>query len=245
MHARLNAAAEEARSAESADIRNVLLDLTSFASIKSGVQPVLASGLPIDVRLLHQSITLHELIAHLYEMCPQVLILNAAAPTGTLDKRTMTQDGWEMHWGMNHLGHFLLTALLFPQLQNRPSSEGARAEFPRIIVVSSRAHRASAIRFDDVNFSSRPEEYGAPVRRDVQFPIPAHSRARSVLICSPSNSLRRKQDGEHSFYARIGAPPQGWELGHTRVFAHARSNHVERRERFFPGEYGQTRCAFC
>lgn len=210
MYLRLNAAAEAARTAESADIRNVLLNLASFASIKSGVKPVLASGLPIDVRHSHQFTTLHKSPTPICEIYPQVLILNAAAPTGTLDERTMTQDGWEMHWGMNHLGHFLLTALLLPQQGNRLNKEDASLEFPRVIMVSSRAHRASAVRFDDVNFSSRPEEYGTPVRSLDSIPC-SHPflLTCSVLICSSSDSICCQQNGEHPFCARIGASPSG------------------------------------
>lgn len=54
LHLSLNAAAEAARgkgsdASTSVEIRNVILDLASFESIRLGVQPVLASGLPIDV----------------------------------------------------------------------------------------------------------------------------------------------------------------------------------------------------
>ncbi|GAA3411128.1 SDR family oxidoreductase [Paenibacillus hodogayensis] len=56
-------------------------------------------------------------------------------------KRRTTKDGFEEMIGVNHLGHFLLVYLLLPALE--------RAKAGRIVVVSSGAHKAGSIRFDD------------------------------------------------------------------------------------------------
>ena len=50
-----------------------------------------------------------------------------------------TQEGFEMHVGVNYLGHFLLTLLLLPALKKAAAKEGSGGA--RIINVSSLAHR--------------------------------------------------------------------------------------------------------
>jgi NAD(P)-dependent dehydrogenase (short-subunit alcohol dehydrogenase family) len=48
-------------------------------------------------------------------------------------RRATTADGFELQFGVNHLGHFVLTGLLLSAL--------ARAETGRVVTVSSLAHR--------------------------------------------------------------------------------------------------------
>jgi len=59
-----------------------------------------------------------------------------------------TEDGFETQIGINHLGHFALTGLLLPALIKQPGS--------RVITVSSIAHRAGNLNFDDLFFEQRP-----------------------------------------------------------------------------------------
>lgn len=70
-----------------------------------------------------------------------VLVNNAgimAVPAG------VTVDGFELHLGTNHLGHFALTNLLLPRLTER------------VVTLSSALHRAGTIDFDDLNWQRRP-----------------------------------------------------------------------------------------
>jgi NAD(P)-dependent dehydrogenase (short-subunit alcohol dehydrogenase family) len=53
-----------------------------------------------------------------------------------------TADGFEMQFGTNHLGHFALTGLLLEPLLAAPQA--------RIVNVSSTAHKAGRMRFDDL-----------------------------------------------------------------------------------------------
>lgn len=62
-----------------------------------------------------------------------------------------TKDGFELHWGTNHLAHFLLLELLRPTLL-----ESSTAEFhSRVVVVSSTAHRNAPMDFSDLNWEKR------------------------------------------------------------------------------------------
>jgi NAD(P)-dependent dehydrogenase (short-subunit alcohol dehydrogenase family) len=94
------------------------LDLSDFASIRSFSEAFLSSHDRLDV-----------------------LVNNAGL---VQQYRAVTSDGFEMMFGVNHLGHFLLTSLLLDRI---------RASAPaRIVVVSSHAHKraGSGLDFDDL-----------------------------------------------------------------------------------------------
>jgi NAD(P)-dependent dehydrogenase (short-subunit alcohol dehydrogenase family) len=56
--------------------------------------------------------------------------------------------GWEGQFGTNHLGHYVLTNLLWPAL--------TRGGGARVVELTSAAHRISPIRFDDMQFERDP-----------------------------------------------------------------------------------------
>lgn len=58
-----------------------------------------------------------------------------------------TVDGFESQMGTNHLGHFALTAQLFDLLDKTPDS--------RIVNISSGAHNAGNLNFDDFHWEKR------------------------------------------------------------------------------------------
>jgi NAD(P)-dependent dehydrogenase (short-subunit alcohol dehydrogenase family) len=72
-----------------------------------------------------------------------VLILNAGV---VLDTRRETAQGFEMTFGVNHLGHFFLTQLLRERLE---------AASARVVVLASDAHRGArnGLDFDDLMFA--------------------------------------------------------------------------------------------
>jgi len=75
------------------------------------------------------------------------VLMNNAGVMAT-DQRA-TEDGFDLQFGTNHLGHFALTGLLLPLLAANP--DGAR-----IVNVSSLGHRAGRMHLNDPNFEHRP-----------------------------------------------------------------------------------------
>jgi NAD(P)-dependent dehydrogenase (short-subunit alcohol dehydrogenase family) len=79
-----------------------------------------------------------------------MLINNAGLMAIPLNR---TRDGFEMQFGVNHLGHFALTASLWPLLKNTKGS--------RIVNVSSTAHHFGRIRFKDIHWEKSYSKWGA------------------------------------------------------------------------------------
>jgi NAD(P)-dependent dehydrogenase (short-subunit alcohol dehydrogenase family) len=109
---------------------------------RSRTQPVLdqirslglgpeALFLPLDLASLSSVRDCAELFKALN--LPLHLLINNAGVAGL---RGLTADGFEMAFGINHLGHFLLTQLLLPELMASGPS--------RVVTVSSRAHKRTA-----------------------------------------------------------------------------------------------------
>lgn len=73
-----------------------------------------------------------------------MLILNAGV---MVPPESKTAQGFELQFGVNHLGHFALTGRLLPLLRDTSKS--------RVVVVSSTAAIRGEINFDDLNFEKR------------------------------------------------------------------------------------------
>ncbi|QLJ03082.1 SDR family NAD(P)-dependent oxidoreductase [Streptomyces sp. NEAU-sy36] len=77
-----------------------------------------------------------------------LLINNAGVVTGGLER---TDEGWELQFATNHLGHFALaTGLRHALARGARDRDGAR-----IVSVSSTAHMRAGIDFDDLHFERR------------------------------------------------------------------------------------------
>src|SRR3981189_652575 len=73
-----------------------------------------------------------------------ILVNNAGIMANPL---TRDARGYESQFATNHLGHFQLTARLWPALKQAKSA--------RVVAVSSRGHRYSPIVFEDPNYEQR------------------------------------------------------------------------------------------
>ena len=106
----------------SAHTEMAILDLASLSSVRDFAQKELAQHRPLDI-----------------------LINNAGVMAPP--KRLQTADGFELQFGTNVLGHFALTALLMPALEQAAASSNDR---PRIVTIASIAHKRGQLNFDDL-----------------------------------------------------------------------------------------------
>ncbi len=110
--------------------------------------------------------------------------------------RRLTADGFESQLGTNHLGHFALTGLLLEPL--------LAAAAPRVVVVSSQAHRSGTIAFDDLQGErsySRWGAYGQSKLANLLFAGELQRRAgRRLLVASahPGYAATNLQSGQGS-----------------------------------------------
>ena len=109
-----------------------------------------------------------------------VIINNAGFMT---PKRQLTKEGIEAQFGTNHIGHFLLTNLLMPQLSAAATSKAPG--ITRVINLTSLGHRLSPVRFHDYNFEGKyvPQE-------ELHRPLPP--------------TFTRGQDGVYNGYVAYG-----------------------------------------
>jgi len=187
---KLSAAAATVREQVSgADISTSEVDLASLASVRAFAEAWLAA---------------HDRL--------HLLINNAGvmfAPHGH------TIDGFETHFGTNHLGHFLLTNLLVPALLADPPA--------RVVNLSSGGHTASGMIWDDPNYARRAfdkmEAYGQSKSANVLFALALDRRlagrgvhAYSVhpgMIVTTDLGRTMTKDDYRALKARAKASPSG------------------------------------
>ncbi|KAF3319777.1 short-chain dehydrogenase TIC 32 [Carex littledalei] len=88
---------------------------------------------------------------------PLNILINNAGVLAT--PFSLSQDGWELQFGTNHIGHFLLTNLLLEKMKSTSRKSGIEG---RIIIVSSEGHRLTywdGIRFNKINYGAEYQRY--------------------------------------------------------------------------------------
>jgi len=100
------------------------------------------------------------------------LINNAGVMTPPL---TRTRQGFELQFGVNHLGSFALTSLLLPKL--------AETSGARVVLTSSFAHRSANIDWDDLHAErtyDRTKRYAASKLANALFFVELDRRLRAA-----------------------------------------------------------------
>lgn len=126
------------------------LDLADLASVRACTDTVLARGEPIDI-----------IIANAAIMAP---------PFG------LTADGFELQFGTNHLGHFVLINRIAPLLRTGS----------RVVMVASAGHRFSDVDLDDPGFDRTDYTpfagYGRSKTANILFAVEFDQRHRDAGI---------------------------------------------------------------
>ncbi|MBP6683365.1 MAG: SDR family NAD(P)-dependent oxidoreductase [Halioglobus sp.] len=154
---------------------------------------------------------------------PLDVLVNNAGLLPPMERAT-THDGFELMFGICHLGHFALTGLLLPAL--------LRSKHPRVVSVSSMSHSGGRIDFDNLQFE---RDYAS-----------ARAYASTKLACLMfALELQRRAAAMGSKLISVGAHPgvaatpiaAGWKQENRRKL----------RDRFelvaynaFIGLFGQT-----
>jgi len=115
---------------------------------------------------------------------PLDLLVNNAGIMAPPYRRTA--QGFESQIGTNHLGHFALTGLLVPAL--------LKTERPRVVTVSSFAHRMGSIRFGDLQSEQKYQPWQAY----------GQSKLANLLFCF---ELQRRSDAAGSELTSVAAHP--------------------------------------
>jgi NAD(P)-dependent dehydrogenase (short-subunit alcohol dehydrogenase family) len=143
---KMQSVVQSTKASTGADLGVEELDLGSFASIRALAERVLAKCETLDVLINNAGVM--------------------ACPYG------QTEDGIELQFGSNHVGHFLLTSLVARSLV-----KGAR-----VISVSSMAHHISPVVFDDIQFAKRKYHkwlaYGQSKTANALFAVALNARLK-------------------------------------------------------------------
>lgn len=149
------------------NVDHVLMDLSSLASVRNAAEQI------------HQR----------YEKLDG-LINNAGI---MFPPKTTTEDGYELQFATNHLGHFLFTGLLFDLVEKASG---------RVVVTSSIAHKQGTINFDDLmaNNDYRPMSvYSQSKLANLLFALELDRRLKTAgskvicIACHPGYSATNLQ----------------------------------------------------
>src|SRR5436190_13650863 len=192
--------------APGASLEVVALDLGSQDSVRAAAERILAMHPAIDI------------------------LVNNAGVMGIPERKTV--DGFEMQFGVDHLGHWTLTALLMPAL--------LRGDGARIVTVTSTAHllgravdpanphlegrygpwraygQAKLANFHfGIGLHRRLEEAGAPAASLLAHPGLSNTELQAVSVQETGGGL--SQRFFHGLAGRIGMAPAEGALSQLRA----------------------------
>jgi len=155
--------------------------INKIKAIKSDVD---VAWVPLDLASLASIENAADIVSK--EAGLDALINNAGV---MMTPKLMTEDGFELQFGVNHLGHFALTGRLLQKLKDQTGA--------RIVNVSSMAHRNGKIDYDDVHAEKdyrRMARYSMSKFANILFTYELQRRLKAVgspaisVACHPGGS---------------------------------------------------------
>lgn len=146
---------------------------------------------------------------------PLHLLINNAGVMAP-PRRLETADGFELQFGTNVLGHFALTCLLMPALEQAGAESPER---PRIVTIASIAHKRGQINLNDLQYTRNyapMKSYQQSKLANLMLAFELDRRLR--VACSPIMS--------------VAAHPG---VAHTRLFSKGDYSAIEKNARIALG----------
>lgn len=168
-----------ARAAPGAKVSAMSLDLASLKSVRAFAQELTEKHGRLDV-----------------------LVNNAGLMALPYSR---TDDGFETQLGVNHLGHFALTGLVWPLLE--------KAAAPRVVNLSSQAHRMGKMRWDDLMSERRYDRWAAYGQSKLANLLFTFELARR----GPKRLAALRVTAAHPGYSATNLQAKGSEMGGPKL----------------------------
>ncbi|KAI9166437.1 Short-chain dehydrogenase TIC 32 A, chloroplastic [Paramyrothecium foliicola] len=166
----------------------------SPAKVQESIDALRASYPDVDYRFLQVDLSSQKSVraaaAELLSWAdlPAVDILVNSGAVMALPERTIGEDGVEMHFATNHVGHFLLSCLIMPKLIKAAEANPKGAT--RIVNVTALSPVTSAIRWSDINFGRKSRDLPETER-------PNYDVHRAWGVPDPENASYIPLEGYH------------------------------------------------
>ena len=168
--------------------RNISKSLDIMLLLKQEFgEDVRVSFIPMDLSDLSN---VKEAATEVLQTTPKIDALICNAAIAQIPKRELTKDGFESQLGTNHLGHFLLSGMLFRWIEETSG---------RIVVVSSLGYNLGLkrIKFEDINWENNytpNAAYSQSKLAQMMFAFELQDRIKSralktqIFVCHPGSS---------------------------------------------------------
>ncbi|KAJ5084537.1 hypothetical protein NUU61_009116 [Penicillium alfredii] len=156
------------------------------------------------------------------------IIVNSAGIMSGEKERVLSEDGVEMHFATNHIGHWLFTCLIMPKLIKAAEKNPAGAT--RIVNVTSASPQVSGIRWSDMNFEKKNKDlpieeqpeyewfrlWGYTSLKEMTYtPLDGYNRSKVANVLS-GIAANKRLFGQHGILALAVHPGViATELGRT------------------------------